>query len=129
MEPGLSLIFHQENALLGASGSSQLHIRLMEVLRDSRLVLWRKGSLNYGIDYQETFTPVSKLKTIRVLLSIAVNLEWLLFQLDVKNVFLNRELLEEVYMDDPPRFEDMFTKRKVCKLQKSLYGLKQSPRA
>ena len=47
----------------------------------------------------------------------------------MKNVFLNGELLEEVYMDAPLGFEDMFTKGKVCKMQKSLYGLKQSLRA
>ena len=55
-----------------------------------------------------------------------MNLEWPLFQFDVKNVFLNGELQEKVYMGIPPGF---VTKRKVCKLQKSLYGHKQSPRA
>lgn len=82
----------------------------------------------YGIDYSETFTPVAKLNTVRVLLSIAANLDWPLQQLNVKNAFLNGDLEEGVYMEFPPGFEDRFGS-KVCKLRKFLYGLKQSPRA
>ena len=78
----------------------------------------------YGIDYQETFALVAKLNTVRVLLSLAVNLDWTLQQLDVKNVFLNGDLEDEVYMEIPPGFENKVDVGKVCKLQKSLYGLK-----
>ena len=78
----------------------------------------------YGIDYQETFAPIAK-----ILLSLVVNSNWLLHQLDVKNAFLNVDLEEEVFMSPPPGFEENVGVGKVCKLKKSLYGLKQSPRA
>ena len=64
-----------------------------------------KGSTQtYGIDYQETFTPIAKMNSIRVLLSLAIQSNWPLYQLDMKNVFLNGDLEEEVFMDLPPRF-------------------------
>ena len=78
----------------------------------------------YGIDYQETFAPIAK-----ILLSLVVNSNWLLHQLDVKNAFLNGDLEEEVFMSPPLGFEESFGVGKVCKLKKSLYRLKQSPRA
>ncbi|WJZ96754.1 hypothetical protein VitviT2T_015407 [Vitis vinifera] len=84
----------------------------------------------YGIDYTETFQPVAKINTVRVLLSLAANLDWPLQQFDMKNAFMHGELSKEVYMDLPP--ECMVSEKqcqKVCKLKKSLYGLKQSPRA
>ncbi|RVW28765.1 Retrovirus-related Pol polyprotein from transposon RE1 [Vitis vinifera] len=84
---------------------------------------------SYGIDYQETFAPVAKLNTIRILLSLVVNQDWCLQQLDIKNAFLNVDLEEEVYMEIPPGFEESMAKNQVCKLQKSLYDLKQSPQA
>ena len=71
----------------------------------------------YGIDYMENFAPVAKLNTIRILLSMAVNLDWPLRQLDVKNAFLNGDLEEEVYMSPPPGFEEKFGS-KVCRLKK-----------
>ncbi|KAH9786038.1 reverse transcriptase Ty1/copia-type domain-containing protein [Citrus sinensis] len=83
----------------------------------------------YGIDYQETSTPVAKMNSIWVLLSLAANLEWPLQQLDVKSAFLHGDLEEEAYMNPPPGFENTFERGRVCKLKKSLYELKQSPRA
>jgi hypothetical protein len=83
----------------------------------------------YGVDYQETFSAVAKLNSVRVLLSLAANLDWPLHQFDVKNTFLHGDLEEEVYMDVPPGYTANSEVKVVCKLQRALYGLKQSPRA
>ena len=81
----------------------------------------------YGIDYSETFSPVAKLSSVRLFISMAATYDWELHQLDVKNAFLNGDLHEEVYMKQPPGFVAQGEDGKVCRLQRSLYGLKQSP--
>jgi len=87
-------------------------------------------SQTYGIDYAETFAPVAKINTVCILLSLATNFDWPLHQFDVKNAFLHGNLQEEVYMELPPGCQlQVEGSKQVCKLQKSLYGLKQSPRA
>ena len=70
----------------------------------------------YGVDYQETFAPVAKMNSIRVLLSLAANLDWSLHQFDVKNALLHTDLEELVYMDVPLGFKSCKTTGKVCKL-------------
>jgi Reverse transcriptase (RNA-dependent DNA polymerase) len=83
----------------------------------------------YGVDFQETFSPVAKLNIVRVLLSLAANMNWPLHQFDVKNAFLHGEIEEEIYMDLPPGFKYSGPTNAVCKLKKALCGLKQSTRA
>lgn len=82
-----------------------------------------------GLDYGDTFSPVVKPATIRVVLSLAVSRGWTLRQIDVSNAFLHGFLAEDVYMQQPPGFEDSRYPSHVCKLQRAIYGLKQSPRA
>ncbi|CAM8920416.1 unnamed protein product [Rhodiola kirilowii] len=82
-----------------------------------------------GIDYQDTFSPVVKPGTIRIVLSLAVSRGWCLRQIDVDNAFLHGHLDTAIYMQQPPGFEDLRFPNHVCKLQRSIYGLKQSPRA
>ncbi|KAJ4763435.1 Pol [Rhynchospora pubera] len=82
-----------------------------------------------GIDFEETFAPVARLESIRMLLAVAANKGFTLFQMDVKSSFLNGWIDEEVYVQQPPGFVDHFNPDHVYKLHKSLYGLKQAPRA
>ena len=82
-----------------------------------------------GIDYEETYAPVARLDAIRLLFSFACANEFRLFQMDVKSAFLNGIIKEEVYVEQPPGFDDDKHPDWVFKLNKALYGLKQAPRA
>jgi transposase InsO family protein len=81
-----------------------------------------------GVDYEETFSPVAKFSSIRMILSIVASLDLELYQMDVKTAFLNGDLDEDIYMQQPIGYVDKKYPKKVCKLLRSIYGLKQSSR-
>ena len=82
-----------------------------------------------GVDYDETFSPVAMLKSVRIILAIAAYHDYEIWQMDVKTAFLNGNLTEDVYMIQPEGFVDPKDAGKVCKLQRSIYGLKQASRS
>jgi hypothetical protein len=83
----------------------------------------------YGIDYSKVFAPVARHDTIRMIISLAAMNEWTVFQLDVKSAFLHGELVEQVFVDQPPGYVKKGSKHMVYKLKRALYGLKQAPRS
>ncbi|KAG8068859.1 hypothetical protein GUJ93_ZPchr0005g15577 [Zizania palustris] len=82
-----------------------------------------------GLDFGETFAPVARLEAIRILLAFASCFDIKLYQMDVKSAFLNGEIAELVFVEQPPGFENPKNPNHVYKLSKALYGLKQAPRA
>ena len=94
----------------------------------TRWVLWG-FTQRPGVDYDETFSPVVKPATVRMVFSLVLSRSWPVHQLDVKNAFLHSTLSETVYCSQPARFVDSSRPNMVCRLNKSLYDLKQAPRA
>jgi hypothetical protein len=82
-----------------------------------------------GIDFEETFSPVSRMEAIRLILAYACSKNIKVYQMDVKSSFLNGDLEEEVYIEQPKGFQLSENENYVCRLKKALYGLKQAPRA
>jgi hypothetical protein len=101
-----------------------------EVVPRNKARLVAKGYAQVaGLDFEETFVPVARLESIRILLAYAAHQSFRLFQMDVKGAFLNGPIKEEVYVEQPPGFEDDRYPDHVFKLSKALYGFKQAPRA
>jgi hypothetical protein len=82
-----------------------------------------------GLDFEETFAPVARLESIRILLAYAAHHSFKLLKMDMKSAFLDGPIKEEVYVEQPPDFEDDRYLDHIYKLSKALYGLKQAPRA
>jgi hypothetical protein len=89
----------------------------------------RGFSQKEGIDYEETFAPMAIYTSIRTIIALAAKMKWKLHKMDVKTSFLNCVIEEEVYIEQPQGFEVEDRKSHVCRLKKTLYGLKQGPRA
>ena len=93
----------------------------------ARLMVKRFGQRK-GIDFDEIFSPVVKVGSIRVVLGLIASLDLEVEQMDVKTAFLHDDLDKEIYMEQPEVFQVKGKEDYVCRLQKSLYGLKQAPR-
>ena len=102
----------------------------MVVLLSTKLELLQKGFWKVqGVDYDETFSPIAMLKSVRIMLAIAAFYDYEIWQMDVKTAFLNGFLEEELYMMQPEGFINPKDANKVCKLQRSIYGLVQASRS
>ncbi|KAK1397946.1 hypothetical protein POM88_007809 [Heracleum sosnowskyi] len=99
------------------------------IIRNKARLVAKGYSQQEGIDYDETFAPVARLEAIRIFLAYAEHKKFKVFQMDVKSAFLNGELEEEVYVEQPPGFINPKYPDHVYRLDKALYGLKQAPRA
>ncbi|KAH9770963.1 hypothetical protein KPL71_012543 [Citrus sinensis] len=99
------------------------------VVRNKARLVAQGYNQEEGIDFDETFAHVARLESIRMLLAYACHKDFILYQMDVKSAFLNGYIMEEVYVKQPPGFENEKFPDHVYKLSKALYGLKQAPRA
>ena len=99
-------------------------------LKPSKHGLWQKAyNQKEGFDYKKIFSHVAMIKSIRILLSIAAHMDYEIWQMDVKTAFLNESLDETIYMVQLEGFIAKGQEKKVCKLQKSIYGLKEASRS
>jgi hypothetical protein len=98
------------------------------VIRNKARLVAKCYSQVEGLDFDETFAPVARLESIHILLAYATHYGFKLYQMDVKSAFLNGSIKEEVYVEQPPGFEDEEYSNHVYKLHKTFYELKQAPR-
>ena len=97
-------------------------------IHKARLVAKGYGQVQ-GIDYDETYSPVATLKSVRIILAIAAYFDYKIWQMDVKTAFLHGNLTEDMYMIQPEGFVDHTSTSIVCKLKRSIYGLRQASRS
>jgi hypothetical protein len=100
-----------------------------EIVHHKARLVARGFSQVQGVDFNETFAPVAKFTTIRCIVALGAALDLEMHQMDVKIAFLNGDLEEDIYMEQPSGFVQRSHEYFVCKLRKSLYGLKQASRA
>nr|GEY73311.1 retrovirus-related Pol polyprotein from transposon TNT 1-94 [Tanacetum cinerariifolium] len=98
------------------------------VLKTKDRLVARRYSQAEGINFKESFAPVARLEAIRIFIAFSAHMNMIVYQMDVKNTFLNGILCEEVNISQPDRFVDSENPNHVYKLKKALYGLKQAPR-
>nr|GEW82871.1 hypothetical protein [Tanacetum cinerariifolium] len=108
---------------------------IIEAMTDSAWIesmqeeLHQFDRLDEGVDFEESFAPVTRLEAVRLFIAYAAHKSFIIYQMDVKIAFLYGPLKEEVYVNQPDRFVDPYHPDKVYRLKKALYGLKQAPRA
>ena len=100
-----------------------------EIIRNKSRLVAQGYTKVEGVDFDESFTPVARLESIRILMSIACTMNFKLYQMNVKCAFFNGYLNEEVFVEQPKGFQDPHFPDHVLRLKKALYGLKQAPRA
>ena len=99
-----------------------------QVIRNKSRLVCKGYSQVEGLDYDETFAPVARMEAIRMFLAFSCYHDFKVYQMDVKSAFLNGDLEEEVFMEQPEGFSLTDKHDYVCRLKKALYGLKQAPR-